>query len=124
MLARLKGIVAGLRIGREAIARNLATYGPFAATEPLLMALVKAGADRQEMHEHIRTCSMAAWVALQRGEANPLADLLAAEPRLTTFLPPETIRGIIGAGADVGDAPARSRALAQMIREGIETRFL
>ncbi|NLG29402.1 MAG: adenylosuccinate lyase [Chloroflexi bacterium] len=119
MLTRLSGIVGGLRIGREAIARNLAAYGPFAATEPLLMALAVAGADRQAMHERIRDCSMVAWVAVQRGEPNPLADLLAADAEIGAFMSPEDIRGIIAAGADTGDAPARSRALAQMIREAM-----
>jgi adenylosuccinate lyase len=84
------------------------------------MALAVAGADRQEMHEHIRTCSMAAWAAVQRGEANPLADLLAADARIAAFLSPEAIRGIIQAGSDVGDAPARSRALVQAIRAAIQ----
>jgi adenylosuccinate lyase len=119
ILTRLNGIVRGLRIGREAIARNLAAYGPFAATEPLLMALVVAGADRQAMHERIRDCSMVAWAAVQRGEANPLAALLAADAEIVAFMSPEDIRGIIAAGADTGDAPARSRALAQTIREAV-----
>ncbi|MBC7317425.1 MAG: adenylosuccinate lyase, partial [Chloroflexi bacterium] len=71
ILNRLRRIVTGLRIGEQGIARNLATYGPFAATEPLLMALVKAGANRQEMHECLREASMAAWAAIQQGEPNP-----------------------------------------------------
>ncbi len=36
-----------------ALARNLSKYGPFAATERVLMALSKTGADRQEMHEKL-----------------------------------------------------------------------
>ena len=119
ILTRLLGIVRGLRIGREAIARNLAAYGPFAATEPLLMALARAGADRQAMHERIRTCSMSAWAAVQRGEANPLADLLAADADIGAFMSSADIRGIIEAGAAVGDAPDRSRALAAVIRTEI-----
>ena len=80
ILTRLQRVVK--RAAASGARRSRATwqtYGPFAATEPLLMALVKAGADRQEMHERIRERSMAAWAAVQRGEANPLADLLAAD---------------------------------------------
>ncbi len=116
MLTRLERIVSDLRIGREGMARNLAAYGPFAATEPLLMALVKAGANRQEMHERIRECSMAAWAAVQRGEANPLGELLAADAAITAHLPADRVRAILAEGASTGDAPARSRALARLIR--------
>ncbi|NLG51254.1 MAG: adenylosuccinate lyase [Chloroflexi bacterium] len=119
ILLRVTRIIRGLRIGREGIQRNLATYGPFAATDPLLMALVKAGASRQEMHEQIRECSMTAWAAVQQGAANPLAELLAADNGITAYLDPAQVRAIIAEGADVGDAPARSRALARQIRETI-----
>jgi adenylosuccinate lyase len=120
ILTRLRRIVAGLRIGRAAIRRNLETYGPFAATEPLLMALAQAGADRQEMHERIRECSMAAWAAVQEGQANPLVDLLAADIGITAHLSPAAVREILAAGSGVGDAPARSRAMAAAMRAAAE----
>ncbi len=117
MLGRVQRIVAGLRIGREAIARNLQAYGPFAATEPLLMALARAGADRQEMHERIRDRSMEAWAAVQRGEPNPLADLLAADPQVARYLSAEEVRALFARGAHAGGAAQRSRALVATIRE-------
>ncbi len=121
ILQRLARIVGGLTIGREGMRRNVATYGPFAATEPLLMALVKAGGDRQELHERIRQHSMAAWAAIQRGEANPLTDLLVGDKLMSSLLAPEEIRAILAAGAGVGDAPERARALACAIREALTT---
>ncbi|MFP3896649.1 MAG: adenylosuccinate lyase [Anaerolineales bacterium] len=123
ILRRVRRVVNGLRVGREAIRRNMRTYGPFAATEPLLMALVKAGASRQEMHERIRDCSMEAWEGIQDGEENPLADLLAADQAITTYLSPEEVRAIVGAGADVGDAPQRTRELARIIRDRVEKKW-
>ncbi len=119
ILSRMAGIVRGLWLGREAMARNLAIYGPFAATEPLLMALAVAGADRQEMHERIRQVAMTAWEAVQRGEDNPLAHLLAVDADITRYLAPDVVRRLMAEGAGVGDAPERSRALARAIREGI-----
>ena len=116
ILGRLRRVIDGLRIGSEAIERNLALFGPFAATEPLLMALVKAGANRQEMHERIRECSMMAWAATQRGEANPLVDLLASDQGIIEHLAPGRVREEIAGGAGVGDAPERARALAKAIR--------
>ena len=120
ILNRIARVVVGLRIGREAIARNLETYGPFASTEALLMALARAGADRQEMHERIRDCSMEAWAALQRGEANPLIDLLVSDSEIKSYLPTEQVRSVMAAGPGVGDAPARSRALVAMIQNEIQ----
>ncbi|NLX36449.1 MAG: adenylosuccinate lyase [Chloroflexi bacterium] len=121
ILMRLTRVVKGLRINREGIARNLATYGPFAATEPLLMALVKAGASRQEMHERIRACSMAAWEALQRGETNPLIALLAEDREITQYLPAIQVRAIIAQGAGVGNAPARAVRLARRITATVQS---
>jgi adenylosuccinate lyase len=122
ILGRMRRVLSDLRVGREAIQRNLQLYGPFAATEPLLMALVKAGASRQEMHERIREHSMTAWAATQRGESNPLIELLCADAALHAFLPSEVIRGIMVRGAGVGDAPERSRDLATRIRTAMQER--
>ena len=62
---------------------------------------------------------MTAWEAVQRGEENPLADVLAADPEITRFLPGDDVRRIIAQGAGVGDAPERSRELARAIRAGL-----
>ncbi|NLV73563.1 MAG: adenylosuccinate lyase [Chloroflexi bacterium] len=116
ILRRVLRIVEGLRINRAAIQRGMQRFGPFAATESLLMALVLAGADRQIMHETIRTASMRAWAAVEAGEANPLAELLAADAALTQYITGDEIRRIMADGAGVGDAPRRSRDLARVIR--------
>jgi adenylosuccinate lyase len=107
----------GLRVNETAMARNLATYGTFAATELLLMELARAGADRQAMHEVIREQSMAAWAAIEAGESNPLAELLAADPAVLHYLPGERILELMDAADYVGDAPVRARALAAKIRD-------
>ncbi|MCD6518393.1 MAG: adenylosuccinate lyase [Anaerolineae bacterium] len=119
ILQRVERVVRGLRLSREAMRRNLEVFGPFAATEPLLMALVKAGASRQEMHERIRECSMVAWQAVQRGEPNPLPELLAEDEGITSYLSPEEVLSILREGAGVGDAPERSRRLAREIRQAL-----
>lgn len=116
MLRRALRLVRGLALDREAAARNLALWGTFAATERLLMELVRAGADRQQMHEVLREHSMAAWEAIRRGEPNPLADALAADERVTAFLSPEQVRALMEVSGYVGDAPQRARALAAEIR--------
>ncbi len=109
-------LAAGLNAWEGAMQRNLAAYGVFAATERLLMEAVKAGGDRQQLHEVIREHSLAAWAAVQAGGPNPLADSLASEPALLALLPAARIRELLDASAYVGEAPQRARALAQQAR--------
>lgn len=115
------GVVRGLRIDGAAIARNLADYGGFAATERLLMALAQAGADRQAMHERLRQHSMAAWAELARTGHNPLYELIRDDAELLRYLPRERIEALMDASKHVGDAPERARALAKTIRAGLAT---
>jgi adenylosuccinate lyase len=124
LLHRATRLVEGLGVDELAVRRNLETYGVFAATERLLMAAVRAGGDRQVLHEAIRQQSLAAWEAVRRGQANPLADALAGDERMTHWIPPEQIRSLLLAGADAGEAPERARALADTIRAELATRIL
>jgi adenylosuccinate lyase len=110
-------LVAGLRIWPGPTRRNLRDYGVFAATERVLMAGVKAGGDRQLLHEAIREHSMAAWAAVQAGEANPLAERLAADERITAWAPASALPELLDATGHVGDAPERTLALAEQIRQ-------
>jgi adenylosuccinate lyase len=121
LLRRAQRILDGLEIRTEFVARNLEAYGTFAASERLLMELVKAGADRQEMHEVIRRHSMTAWDVLQRelSAPNPLPDLLAADPAVRTFLPQDQVRGLLDASDYTGDAPERARDLAALIHRAV-----
>ena len=117
MLTRSLRLIDGLVIDDRAVARNLAAYGAFAATEPLLMELVRAGADRQAMHERIRQHSMAAWQAIQAGQPNPLPALLTADPDVLACLPADRVAALLDAAGYVGDAPQRARQMAALIRE-------
>lgn len=117
MLGRALKLVRGLRIDEAAVSANLARWGTFAASERVLMALGRAGADRQAMHERIREHSMAAWAAVRAGEDNPLPALLAADEALTATLPAEDILALMDASAYVGDAPQRARTLAERITD-------
>ena len=119
MLNVSQRLAGGLIVDGAATTRTLERYGTFAATERLLMELVKAGADRQKMHHVLRDHSMAAWNAIREGALNPLADALSADPALTAYLPAERIRSLLNAADYVGDAPERARALAADIRNMI-----
>lgn len=116
VVLKAQRIVRGLQINAPAIRRNLDQYGVFAASERLLMEAVKAGGDRQELHEVIRQHSMAAWADVAAGRSNPLASHLMGEPALTTLIAPARISALLDASDYVGDAPQRARALAGRIR--------
>ena len=109
-------LVKGLRVNGAQVALNMSSYGPFAATERLLMALVKAGANRQEMHELIRQHSLQAWARVSNGEANPLIDALCADPLVMHYLSASEAHALLDASVYVGDAPARAQALARKAR--------
>jgi adenylosuccinate lyase len=120
ILGQMQKLVDGLTIWPGPTARNLRDYGVFAATERLLMEAVKAGGDRQELHEVIREQSLTAWAALQAGAANPLMDNVLADERITSLVDPDTARRLLDASDYVGDAPERAREVAGMIRQSLE----
>jgi adenylosuccinate lyase len=120
ILSTAQQIMDDLRIYDGAIARNLAMYGDFAATERLLMALVAAGADRQAMHEVIRGHAMVAWRAVQEGGGqNPLPTLLSQDPQVRQYLDGPAIEALFDIGDHIGDAPSRARAMAERIRAAL-----
>lgn len=110
-------LVDGLVVNARTLQRNLEIYGLFAASERVLMALVKSGADRQAMHEKLRQHALEAWNAVQAGQPNPLTDRLAGDPDLQRWLPEVELRHLMDATGYVGDAPQRARRLAVQIRE-------
>jgi len=119
VLMRSTDLVEGLRVWSGPVARNLAAYGVFSATEKVLMEAVKAGGDRQNLHEVIREHSMAAWAAIQAGSANPLAQRLAADATITAYVAPEALAALLDATTHVGDAAERTRRLASLIRRDL-----
>jgi adenylosuccinate lyase len=108
-------IVRDLRVNESAVKRNMRVYGPFAATERVLMATVKRGADRQKMHEIIREHSLAAWARLQAGHANPLVEAICGDAHVLRFLSADEARALMNAADYVGDAPSRARQVAAQV---------
>ena len=74
-------VVDGLVVYPKVIEKRLMAELPFMATENIMMDAVKAGGDRQELHERIRTLSMEAGRNVkEKGLDNNLLDLIAADP--------------------------------------------
>jgi adenylosuccinate lyase len=112
-------IMTGLHVDAAAAAANLEKFGPFAATERVLMALVRAGGDRQRAHERLREHSLKAWAAIKAGRPNPLGASLAGDPEFLVHLQPARLRELMDARAYVGSAVERAAALADAIRAAL-----
>src|SRR5204862_280105 len=81
ILVLATNVAAGLEVREPVIARHVAAQLPFLATERLLMRGVKAGGDRQRLHEVIRTHSLAvAQAVAEDGAPNDLLERLARDP--------------------------------------------
>jgi adenylosuccinate lyase len=116
LLLTAERIVRGLVVNEIALAHNFAIYGPFAAVERVLMALGKAGADRQEMHEKLRQHALTAWGEIQAGQPNRLEEFITADEMLRAYLPVESLHSLMDASCHLGDAPQRAHQMAHAIR--------
>lgn len=80
-------VVDGLVVYPKVIEKRLMSELPFMATENIMMDAVKAGGDRQELHEKIRTLSMEAGSNVkEKGLDNNLLELIAADPAFNLTL--------------------------------------
>ena len=80
-------VTDGLKVYPKVIEKRLRSELPFMATENIMMDAVKAGGDRQELHEKIRTLSMEAGRNVkEEGGDNNLLELIAADPSFNLTL--------------------------------------
>lgn len=113
-------IVDGLVVDHRAIGATMAAYAPFACTERILMAMGKAGADRQETHERLRLHALDAWAAMRSLGSNPLFQRIAQDSFFVDRLGEEALAGLMDVQDYAGSAPARAKALAAQIRSLVE----
>ncbi|OGV75316.1 MAG: adenylosuccinate lyase [Lentisphaerae bacterium RIFOXYB12_FULL_65_16] len=86
ILSTLTNVASGLQVWPNVIARHVREELPFMATEAIIMACVKAGGDRQDIHEAIRQHSMTAGRRVkQDGAPNNLLELIRDDPRFTAI---------------------------------------
>ena len=88
----------------KVIEKRLMSELPFMATENIMMDAVKAGGDRQELHERIRELSMEAGRNVkEKGLDNNLLELIAADPAFNLSL--EELQKTMDPAKYVGRAP-------------------
>ena len=102
-------VVDGLVVYPKVIEKRLMSELPFMATENIMMAAVKAGGDRQELHERIRELSMEAGRNVkEKGLDNNLLELIAADPAFNLSL--EELQKTMDPAKYVGRAPVQVEA--------------
>lgn len=99
-------VVDGLVVYPKVIEKHMMAELPFMATENIMMDAVKAGGDRQELHERIRELSMEAGRNVkENGMDNNLLELIAADPAFNLSL--DELKQNMDPKKYVGCAPAQ-----------------
>ena len=113
-------VVDGLVVYPKVIEKRLMSELPFMATENIMMDAVKAGGDRQELHERIRELSMEAGRNVkEKGLDNNLLELIAADPAFNLSL--EELQKTMDPAKYVGRAPVQVEAyLNNMVNPMLE----
>lgn len=112
-------VTDGMKVYPRVIEKHLREELPFMATENIMMDAVKAGGDRQEIHERIRRLSMEAGRRVkEEGESNQLLDLIARDPMFR--LDEEALEESLDPAKYVGRAPRQvTRYLADVVRPAL-----
>ena len=113
-------VVDGLVVYPKVIEKHFMAELPFMATENIMMDAVKAGGDRQELHERIRQLSMEAGKNVkERGLDNNLLELIAADPAFGLTI--EELQACMEPSRYVGRAPQQvEEFLEEVIRPILE----
>ena len=113
-------VVDGMVVYPKVITKHLMAELPFMATENIMMDAVKAGGDRQELHERIRQLSMEAGKTVKiEGKDNNLLDLIAEDP--TFPLGKEELAASMDPKKYVGRAPYQvTKDLENVVNPGLE----
>ncbi|XP_072127908.1 adenylosuccinate lyase [Mobula birostris] len=116
ILSTLQNITEGLVVYPKVIERHIRQELPFMATENIIMAMVKAGENRQDCHERIRVLSQqAAAVVKQEGGDNDLICRIKKDPYFSPIH--EQLQALLDPKSFVGCAPQQViRFLEQEVR--------
>jgi adenylosuccinate lyase len=116
----VNNVSRGLVVYPKTIAAAVSAELPFMATEEILMAAVRAGGDRQKLHETIRRHSQAAAARVkQEGAANDLLDRLSREPEFSKI----NLDNVLNPSQFVGRAPVQVEQFVKEVVEPIRKRY-
>ncbi|MGN8889509.1 adenylosuccinate lyase [Dysosmobacter sp. HCP28S3_G4] len=118
ILRLAQNVTDGLHVNEKVVEATCREYLPFIATENLMMEGVKRGGNRQELHEIIRTCSMAATAKMKEGEKCDLLHRLAAESAFG--MTEAEMEAVLDPKLYIGRCPAQVDAFLAQVRPLLE----
>ncbi len=122
ILNLVMNVADGLVVYPKVIEQHLRRELPFMATENIMMDAAKRGANRQELHEHVRVHSMAASkVIKEEGGENDLLERIAGDPIFGVTL--EELRGIVDPHKYVGRAPRQTEIFLRETVQPVLNRY-
>ncbi|MDQ7778732.1 MAG: adenylosuccinate lyase [Planctomycetota bacterium] len=114
-------VVRGMRVNAELIRRRVAEELPFIATETILMRAVRAGGDRQTLHEKLRRHSIAAADVGRKTGKNDLVERLQADKAFSAAA--KEIRRVLDPARSVGRAPQQVKQFLEQEVKPLLSRF-
>ncbi len=112
ILTQAINIVSGMKINKDQIEKNLNKYGPYSASEAVIMQAVKNGADRQALHEIIRDYSMESY----KNETS-LPELLSSDETIKKYLSDKEMKDCLNFSKHTGLASKKSTQMIEKIRK-------
>ena len=114
ILRLMQNVTKGLHVNEKIVEKFVLDYLPFIATENLMMAAVRRGGDRQQVHEIIREASMDATAKMKNGERWDLIAALAA--RQEFGMTADEIRAELDPARYIGRCAEQTAAFAAKCR--------
>ena len=114
ILRLAQNVTDGLHVNEKVVEAACREYLPFIATENLMMEGVKRGGDRQQLHEIIRECSMAATAKMKEGEKCDLLRRLAAQSAFG--MTEAEMESVLDPRLYIGRCPAQVDAFLAQVR--------
>lgn len=114
VLRLAQNVTAGLHVNEKIVEKAVRDYLPFIATENLMMEGVKRGGDRQQLHEIVRGCSMAATAKMKNGESWDLLGELSEHPEFG--MTREEMEATLSPEKFIGRCPEQVEAYLQKVQ--------
>lgn len=110
-------IVDGITVNKKNIEKNIKSYGPFSALESILLKSTKKGANRQIMHELLRTHALKVYKEMEDGKGNNLFRYLQKDKEINKYLTPAQVQELSDVRSHIGLASKKAAQFAKKIRQ-------
>lgn len=115
----MRNVADGLIVRPAIVEARLRAELPFMATENIMMAAVKQGADRQEAHEAVRQHSVAAAEVVKSGGENDLLERLGGDPMFSDL----DLSDVLDPSRYVGTCPEQVTRFIEAVAEPVRNRW-